>query len=106
VTTGSTWDLNVAGCVALFTSGADGGDCATKASAAAGCEAAACSACPFVDGDNPLPRQQCFQSADVSGCAAYASAECDPADAGFGTCRASITSQDEFVAFASLFCNP
>jgi hypothetical protein len=102
VTTSTTWDFNVAGCVSLT------GDatCATAIAAAQGCEDTACAGCQFIGGDTPLPRAQCIQQADVGGCSSYVSAECDLSEAGAPACRVSDGSSTSFVAFASVFCHP
>ena len=105
MTTGTTWDFNVAGCVALVTG--DGGvGCANAIAAAQGCEEAACSTCQFIGGDTPLPREQCIQQADVGGCSSYLNAECDLSEAGAPSCRVNDGSSTSFVAFASVFCSP
>ncbi len=102
VTTSTTWDFNVAGCVSL----AGDATCASAIAAAQGCEETACAGCQFIGGDTPLPREQCMQQADVGGCSSYVSAECDLSEAGAPACRVSDGSSTSFVAFASVFCHP
>ena len=106
VTTSTTWDFNVAGCLSLVAGDAGATSCAGATSAAQGCEEAACASCQFVGGDTPLPREQCVQQADVAGCSSYVGAECDLAEAGAPVCRVSDGSSASFVAFASVFCQP